>query len=63
MLLSHHQKSFLLKQIRTNTDSHPDKTQRMRALGTFSTKWDASIKFPSSTSGLREPSERGGRKV
>jgi hypothetical protein len=58
VLLNHHQGSFLLQQMKTNT--HPDNVQRRNNLGTLYPKWDVSIK--SLPSGHRELSRKGDRK-
>jgi hypothetical protein len=59
-LLSYHQRSFLLKQMRTNTETHSQTLCKVRYLGTVNPAWDISIKsFPL---GLNEPLERGGGK-
>jgi hypothetical protein len=52
-LLSHHQRSFLLQQIETNTETHSQTSCRVRDLGTLSSKQEVLIRsFPS---GLEEP--------
>ena len=58
-LLSHHQRSFLQQQMGSNRDPQPDIIQRVRDLGTLSSKWDVSIKFLHP--GFSELFERGGR--
>ena len=57
-LLSHHQKSFLLQEMGTDTEVHI--MQIVKDPGTLNPKWDNSIK--SHLSGLREPSGRRRRK-
>jgi hypothetical protein len=59
-LLSHHQRSFLLQQMRANAETppppQPDITHIVRDC------WDTQLLIKSLPSGLREHNERGGRK-
>ena len=59
-LLSHHQRGFLLQQMRRHRDPQSDNVQRARDLRALSPKWDVSVKtFPSE---LTERCGKGGRK-
>lgn len=51
VLLSHHQRCFLLQKMGTNAEIHSQiNMERVRDLGTLSRKWDISIKsLPSRT--------------
>jgi hypothetical protein len=56
-LLSHHQKSFLLQQMITNTETHSQTCRDWRDLRTLSPKWNVS--FKSLPSGLKKPCRSG----
>jgi hypothetical protein len=61
-LLSHYQRSFLLQQMGTNTESYsqPDNVQTVRDLRTLSPKWNVFIK--SLPLGFKKSFRKGGRR-